>query len=281
MKALAPLLVGILLAINGGAVARPLDDVVKSGRITIFVYKNYQPYSWEESGRMTGIDVDIAGEIASNLGVELELLVREADESVDDDLRVNVWKGDLVSHKAADIMLHVPYDRTLEIRSESMAILFNPYFDEEVAVAYDAEKLENVETFGRFVTNPIAVEVDTVGDFFLSNAFRGQLHQSIRRGRYFMDAVSTLEKGEAPALMASRAQAEWVKNRNPDKNIKIAQPPTPGIVRSHWPIGMAVRHDSRDLGYKAGDIITQLRESGKLADIFARYGVTYIEPKVE
>jgi hypothetical protein len=37
---------------------RPLDDVIESGRITIFVYDDYAPYSWrDDSGEMVGIDV--------------------------------------------------------------------------------------------------------------------------------------------------------------------------------------------------------------------------------
>lgn len=249
--------------------------------MTIFVYKNFQPYSWEEDGEVVGIDADIARAIADGLGVELRLLVREADENVDDDLRVNIWKGDLIHRQAADIMLHVPYDRELEIRAESLAVLFNPYFGEEIALAYDGDVIPKVETFARFVSKPIAVELDTVSDFFLSGAFRGQLHQSIRRGRTFMDAVRLFEEGTVPALMATKAQLQWVAFRNPERNIRIAKPPMPGIVRDRWPIGMAVKEDSRDLGYAVGDVITSLKENGKLQAIFARYGVDYQEPPLD
>lgn len=261
--------------------ARPQEDVERSGYVTIFVYKNFQPYSWEEDGEVVGIDADIARAIAEGLGVELRLLVREADENVDDDLRVNIWKGDLIHRQAADIMLHVPYDRELEIRAESLAVLFNPYFGEEVGVAYDGDVIPSVETFARFVSKPIAVELDTVSDFFLSGAFRGQLHQSIRRGRTFMDAVRLFEEGTVPALMATKAQLQWVAFRNPDRNIQIAKPPMPGIIRDSWPIGMAVKEDSRDLGYAVGDVITSLKENGKLQAIFARYGVDYQEPPLD
>ena len=264
------------------AEARPLDDVIESGRITIFVYDDYAPYSWrDDSGEMVGIDVDLAKELAAYHDLELDLLVRGADETVDDDLRVNVWRGDIVYNKAADIMLHVPYDRQLEIRSESLAILFNPYFGEEFAVAVNRERIPELTTFGSFVTRPIAVEVDTAGDFFLSNAFNGQLHGSIRRGRLFGDAVDLFRNEEVAALMATRAQAEWVSYTSPDLDIYIAKPPMPGIVRKEWPIAMAVRHDSRDLGYAMGEALQQLIESGRLAEICAAYGVTYVPPHLE
>ncbi len=271
----------IVMAAFSFASARPLDDVLKAGRITIFVYADYPPWSWKKDGGMTGIDVEIAREIASGLGVGLDLLVRQGDENVDDDLRVNVWKGDLVEHKAADVMLHVPYDRTLEIRAESMAVLFNPYFGEEHAVVYDKDQLPELSTFARFVYKPIAVENDSASDFFLSNAFRGQLLQSIRRGRTLFDAFDIFVLGRAPALMGSRAQVEYVATLAAGRNLAIVQPPMPGIVRRRWPIGMAVKQDSRDLGYAVGDVMEKLRASGKLEAICARYGVSYRPPVIE
>ncbi len=263
------------------ASARPVDEVIASGEITVFVYADYAPYSWKEGEKIIGIDADIGRAMAKHLGVKINFLIRGADENVDDDLRVNIWKGDLIHRKAADVMMHVPFDRELETRAESRAVLFNPYFGEQIAVVVDADKLPEVKTYGRFTSTPIAVELDTAGDFFLSNAFRGQLHQSIRRGRTFTDAVELIESGKTPALMASRAQTEWVKFRNPERNFKVVQPPAPGLVRRQWPIGMAVRQDSRDLGYALGDAITAMQKSGEFKAIFARYGVSLLEPVIK
>ncbi|EBW9044142.1 ABC transporter substrate-binding protein, partial [Salmonella enterica subsp. enterica serovar Enteritidis] len=39
-----------LLSFQDLAVARPLDDVVKSGYIDIAVYEDFKPYSWSENG---------------------------------------------------------------------------------------------------------------------------------------------------------------------------------------------------------------------------------------
>ena len=115
--------------------ARPYDDVLKAGRIVIFVYADNPPWSFRKDGNMVGIDVDIAREIAEGLGVDLELLVRQADENVDDDLRVNVWKGDIVGRKAADIMLHVPYDVEYACRFDQV-VFTGQYAVERLAIAY-------------------------------------------------------------------------------------------------------------------------------------------------
>lgn len=272
---------GILLALATAFVtavsARPLDDVTDSGEITIFVYSDYAPYSYEVDGEAVGIDVDIARELASSLGVELKLLMRGADENLDDDLRINIWKGDLIHRKVADVMMHVPVDPEVDHRNE-FAVIMGGYFQESVAVIFDKDVVPEVKTFGRFVSQQIGAEIDTAYDFFLSSAFRGQLLQSVRRGRTFDDAVALYAGGEVPALLASRAQTEWVLTQTPELNSAIAQPPMPGMVRLGWPIGISIKHDSRDLGYALTDVLSEMQSSGKLDAIYKRYGVTYLAP---
>ncbi len=282
IKIITKAALGILLclAITSIAEARPLDDVVDSGEITIFVYSDYAPYSYEQDGKAVGIDVDIAKELANALGVELKLLMRGADENLDDDLRINIWKGDLIHRKVADVMMHVPVDYEVDNRNE-FAVIMGGYFQETVAVIFNKDVIPEVKTFGRFVSQQIGVELDTGYDFFLSSAFRGQLLQSVRRGRTFKDAVALYADGEVPALLASRAQTEWVATQTPGLNSSVVQPPMPGMVRLGWPIGISVKHDSRDLGYELTDVLSELQNSGKLAAIYKQYGVTYLPPIIE
>ena len=270
------------LSASSWVMARPVDEVVDSGKITIFVYSDYAPYSWEDDNGAHGIDVEIGRHIGKYLGVDVEFLIRGADENLDDDLRVNIWKGDLIHRRFADVMLHAPFDREVDIRNE-FAVLSSPYFQEKMALVHNVNVMPEVKTFGSFVTNPIAVELDTAGDFFLSNAFRGQLHQSMRRGRTFTDAQALYNNGEVPALLASRAQTEWVAHEAAKLGIesRISQPPMPGIVRKGWPVGIAVKHDSRDLAYAVGDALSDLIDSGEMVKIYERYGVTWFAPELK
>lgn len=261
------------------SVARPIDEVTDSGYITVFVYQDYAPYSWkDDNGELHGIDVEIARRFAESLDVEIRFLVRGADENVDDDLRINLWKGDLIHRKVADLMMHVPYDRELDNRNE-FVVLMSPYFLEEMAIVTDTSKLPEVETFGRFLNTPIAVELDTVGDFFLSNAFRGQLHKSIRRGRTFEEVVQLFREGTVSAAMGSKAQMEWIADQSGDISTDIFQPPMPGIVRKSWPVGFGIKHDSRDLGYALTDVATELINSGEMESIATKYGVVFKAPE--
>ena len=82
--------------------------------------------------------------------------------------------------------------------------------------------------------------------------------------------------GEVGALLGSRAQAEWVAFSAPDIDSEVSKPPMPGIVRTGWPIGIAVKHDSRDLGYALGDVLTEMIESGDMKALYAKYGVEWL-----
>lgn len=276
----ASVLLTAALSIGSAVQARPLDDVVDSGKITVFAYSDYAPYSWVDESGPQGIDIELARRFGTELGVEVEFLIRGADENLDDDLRVNIWKGDLVHRQVADVMMHVPFDREVDIRNE-LAVLTSPYYQEEMAVVFNTDKHPKVDTFGRFVSNPIAVELDTAGDFFLSSAFRGKLQQSIRRGRTFGDTQALYASGEVDALMGSRAQAQWVAFKAEGVNSKVVQPPMPGIVRTGWPIGIAVKHDSRDLGYALGDVLSALMQSGEINSIYSDYGVEWEAPQLK
>lgn len=262
--------------------ARPIDDVVRSGYLDVAVYADFAPWSWrDEDGAPRGIDVDIAAELAKAIGVEIRYMVRIAGETVDADLRSNIWRGDIVGRKMADVMMHVPQDRgliapvpgELEPRNELVHFCCG-YHLETFAVVVDPDIIK-ADTFAPFVRRKIAVEVDTVPDFFLSAAFGGQLNNSIVRSRTFERAAQAFNGGEVTAVMATRAQAEWIV-KNTERPTRIMEPPTPGIVRADWPVGIAVRTDSRDLAYEFGSVLENLHDTGRLKEIMAAYGVTYV-----
>ena len=55
----------------------------------------------------------------------------------------------------------------------------------------------------------------------------------------------------------------------------------PGVVRTRWTVGTAVRDNSRDLGYAIGNTLAELHDSGELARIFTAHGVTYVAPSAK
>lgn len=258
--------------------ARPLDEVVKSGTLVIAVYRDFAPWSFEENGTLTGIDVEIGRMLAAYLKVEPKFLSRMAGEEVDDDLRSNVWRGDIVEHVRADVMLHVPVDPGLALRND-MVVICCAYEQERMAVAIEPDAVP-VKSYGAFRSRNVAVEGGSTADVLLSALYNGALSANIRRLQSFDAAVEQFADGAVPALMATRAQAEWAaaKARHP---VSVEEWPLLGVVRSSWPVGFAVRVDAHDLAYALEDAITAAAKDGRLAAIHARFNVTWQPPSTE
>ena len=79
--------------------------------------------------------------------------------------------------------------------------------------------------------------------------------------------------------MGSKAQTQWIANQSPEVESQIFQPPMPGIVRKSWPVGIGIKHDSRDLGYALTDVAFELIQSGEMEAIANKYGVSFTAPE--
>jgi polar amino acid transport system substrate-binding protein len=71
----AALIAAAVLAVTSPAVARTLDEIVKSGAIKVGVNPTLPPLGkFDEKNEIVGFDVDFANEVAKMLGVKLEVV---------------------------------------------------------------------------------------------------------------------------------------------------------------------------------------------------------------
>ncbi len=260
----------------GSPLPRPLEDIVASKYISIFVYENFPPYSYfNDDKQLIGVDVEIGIKLAEALGVTPRFFIRDGDESVDDDLRNNIWKGHYIGGGVADVMMHVPVDDELRARN-TLTVIFGRYYTERMSLILDPAKVGKAETLAPFLSSKIGVELDTLGDFYLSSpsTLGGRMRSQVIRYRDFGAAMEGLKKNEVAGLMGPRGQLEAAV-KAAKRPFTVSSPPFPGMTIPRWDIGMAVSHQNRALGYKLGDIIIELRESGELKKIFNKFGLSY------
>ncbi len=255
--------------------ARPLDEVKTSGELLIAVYDDFAPYSFEKDGQPHGVDVEIGRALAEKLGVKPKFVLRMAGENVSDDLRVNLWQGPRTGGGVVDVMLHVPAAKELGLKDE-FVFPIGRYYSERVALLVDPAKVGANETLALFISHPIGVELDTLADMYVSSpqTAEGKIGQNAFRYRNFDAAIEGLKKGEVAGLLGPQAQLEWAA-REVGRPVKVGRPPMPGLEVTGWDVGIAVKADSRDLGYKLVDTLTEMRKSGALTEIFKQYGLTY------
>ncbi|MFW2544455.1 transporter substrate-binding domain-containing protein [Primorskyibacter sp. 2E107] len=256
-------------------VGQDFDQIVERGYLTVAVYEDYPPYSWEEAGQPRGIDVDIAQLIAEDMGVDLRVSLIAAGENLEADLRHAIWKGPVVGGAVSNVMMRVPYDSTFRCRVEQV-VFGGLYQEESIAIAYRVSDYPDggpVPAYFRF--DSVAVENDSLSDFYLTSFAGGQTAAGVRRYPTMDAAMEALNAGETMAAMGPLAQLEFFRG----DGVAVHQPPLPGLAKSRWPLGTAVHFSYRGLSYTVEDAIAAALADGRIAGIYEKYGLTHQPPE--
>lgn len=257
------------------AEAAPLEKVKETGILRVGLYDNNRPWSWDDGGKTVGIDADIARAVAEALGVRVDLALFAADEDVSDDLRNVVWRGGLLGFRPCDVMMHVPFDRKF-MADQDQVVVLAPYYREAftaICAADSARDCEAVPTV--FRGRRLAAELDSIPDFYLMGSFGGVLRPDLTHYPTGYDAASAVQAGKADFAVATRAQIDAVLADQPGGGGKRRQGPLPAMMSPGWDIGIAVKENSRSLGFAVEDIMNGMADDGQLAAIFAKYGTEW------
>lgn len=258
--------------------ARKLDDVKESGVLNAVVYYDNPPYSWEDpkTGEGRGIEADLARAVAREMGLKLNLLVRIAGESADDDVRSNIWQGPRTGGLKGDVMFHVPTDREFIGRNQ-MAAISNPYHHEQFVIAVHPDLVTDTSSLDAFKTQKVSVRFSNAGHYFLAFTMDGQLKTNVSPYMQFNDAVDVFKKREVAGLMGPRGDVEAALTGS-GLDVEYITPEFPATLVSAWNVGTAVHTDARDVGYAVGRALKKLEASGEMAKIFKKHGVTRVAP---
>lgn len=252
-----------------------MDTIQDQGHMLFAVYDDYPPYSWKEAGKPRGVDIEIARIIAEDLGVEARFNFVAAGENLDADLRNNIWKGALIGGRIANVMMRVPYDSAFKCRVEQV-VFTGQYSSESIAIAYDKASYPDekpVPAYFRFDT--VAVENDSISDFYLTSIARGQLNDKVQRYTDMVEAMEALNEGKTKAAMGPLAQLEY----GLEDGTAIHQPPLAGFAVSEWTLGVAVNFSFRPLSYAVDDAVNYALQDGRIAAIFESYGLSFQPPE--
>jgi polar amino acid transport system substrate-binding protein len=255
-----------------------LTRIKEKGVIEVAVYENNPPYSYRDKGHTSGVDVDVARALAKQLGVSASLRLVGADETMEDDLRNNVWKGHYLGGGVADVMLRVPYDAEFG-RMNDHVRLVAPYHREQIVVALDPKYGTREHALGVFTHEKVGVELDTLADFYLLSALNGRIRDNVVHFTNVRQATEALMKGEVAGVMAPRSELEaGLGARLGDFSVGPMQ--MTGMRESGWDVGAAVKAGYDDLGDAVDQAMQSLRKDGELQKIFKHYGLTYQLPSV-
>nr|WP_043918422.1 transporter substrate-binding domain-containing protein [Jannaschia aquimarina] len=256
-------------------VGQELDVIQERGWILIAVYEDFPPYSWEEGGEARGIDVEIGRLIAEDLGVEPRFTFVDAGETLETDLRVNLWQGGVIGGRVANVMMRIPYDARFACRVEQV-VFTGQYAGERIAIAYsEAAYPDDPPTPAYFRYDTVSVENDSISDFYLSAFAGGQVRSNVRRFPTMAEAMDALAAGEVQAAMGPLSQIEF----GLAEGLAAHTPPLPGFAVGQWTIGLGVNFQYRPLAYSVDDAIWAALSDGRIEEIHRSYGVSFQQPE--
>lgn len=247
------------------------SKIQQSGALKVAVYNDFAPYS----DHSAGIDVDVAEALAKKLGLKLSLLPFPAGENLSDDLRNMVWKGHYLGYGPADVMLHVPVEPLLMKQNDKVRI-FAPYQVETVRLARSAKSIPAYTGLDSLQGKTVGVEKVSIAAMVMLGEGNGRFRDNVRIFDTAAQALEQLKAGKIDAVLANRSEIE--ASLKSDPAFPLDEADFQRLPRAGWAVGMAVRKDDQDVAKLLQSAMNDLRSSGELQTIFAKYGVHLVQP---
>jgi ABC-type amino acid transport substrate-binding protein len=254
-----------------GAAHADLDQLKHTGILKVAVYRDMPPFSDKGSG----IDIDLANALASKLGLHASFLPFDAGEQLNDDLRNMVWKGHYLGYGPADVMMHVPVDKMLMAQNGKVEI-FAPYYRDRVRLVRDTEKIPSCESIDCVAGQRVGVEKVSIAAMVLLGEQDGRFRNDVKIYDSASEAVEKLKAGEVAAVLATQSEIE--PGIKADPRYALSDVNFPRLPPAGWVIGMSVKKENVELARALQAAANELAESGELAKIFAKHGVSLTKP---
>lgn len=198
----------------------------------------FAPYEYYDDGEIVGVDIDIAREIAKEMGKELVV------KDVAFDSIINEVKTGKADFGAAGISY-------TDERAKQVDFSINYSTSNQVVVVKNGSNIRDVNNIDG---KKIAVQLGSVADTYVTSNFK---NSEIVREKKYLAAIQDLKDGKADAVVMDELPAkEMVKNNN---DIMILS----GNLASDS-YGMIVKKGNTKLLNTIDKVLNRLKEDGKI-----------------
>jgi polar amino acid transport system substrate-binding protein len=244
----------IVLAGCGKSTATPgegsgtLGKIIETGKIVVGTSADYPPYEFrllnDEEGDIVGIDIDIANEIARELGVKLE---------VKDILFSKLFD----SLNAGEIDMIIAGIAPTEKRKE-VADFSDVYYQAIQEMLIRADETRTIKSIEDLRGKKVGVQKDSIQEESARNQIKGAefiLEEKVT------ELVAALKQGDIDALILEKPVADSFALRNSDL-ISIAA----GVDDQRMGSAIAVRKGNDELLQKINEVLRKLKDGNKIAE---------------
>lgn len=227
-----------------------VESIRQRGKLVVATDATWPPWEWVSGGRVVGWDIDIAREIASSLGVQLEVR----------DLK---WPGPLESVRAGLVDLAISAITWTPEREEVMEFSM-PYYQESIVVMVPTSR-GDIRGVQDLYGKTVGVQVGTTHDEWATENLEKPGKASVRRyDKMYPYMVEALLRGDVDAIILDRSIATALAKKFAQLKVAFEIPGTAGYI------SVAVPKCAHDLKLAVDRVIYNLTQSGKLDEIFRR-----------
>lgn len=236
-----------LLSVGPSAHADTLDDIRKAGKVRVAIDTAIPPFGMtDDKMQPTGSDVDVARQLAKDLGVQLEIVTTTGPTRIP-----------MLQTNKADIVIS-----TLSITPDRAKVIdFTvPYADHPSVVA--GLKSVQIKELSDLDGKKVAVVRGTTQDTDLTQKAKGA--QIVR---YEDDATMALAvaSGQVDILATARSLLPAISKKNPARTVE------PKITMQTNYLAIGVRKDEPKLLAWLNDWVKTNLKNGKLGAIYKQY----------
>ena len=208
----------------------------KKEKIVLVTEAGFAPYEYYDNGKIVGVDIDIANEIAKALDMELEIKDVYFDSIINE---VKTKKSDFgaagisyTEERAKEVNFSIDY-----MISRQVIIVKNDSFITSPSDLFDQR---------------IAVQLGSVADSYITEELP---NITLVREKKFLAAIQDLMDNKVDCVVMDEVPAKELMN----DTLKILDD---ALVIDHY--GMIVSKDNNALLSKINEVITNLKETGKI-----------------
>ncbi|MBO6054074.1 MAG: amino acid ABC transporter substrate-binding protein [Oscillospiraceae bacterium] len=193
---LALVLVLSLCACSSGKTAQSSVKTVTSGKLTMATNSQFPPYEFYEGDKIVGIDAEIAGAIASKLGLELVIEDMEFDSII-------------TAVKTGKVDIGMAGMTVTDERKESVDFTESYATGVQVIIVADGSPIASVDDlFAEGANHVIGVQRNTTGDLYCTWDIEDEGLGTVDRYSKGADAVQALKAGKVDCVVIDNEPAK-------------------------------------------------------------------------
>lgn len=217
----------------------------RAERLIMVTEASFDPYEYYSDGKIVGVDVDIANEIAKEMGKKL----------VVKDVAFDSIIHELKSGKADIGVAGISYS---EERAKQVDFSINYTTSKQVVIVRKNSKINNVEEIDN---KKIAVQLGSVADLYVSEKYD---NKNIVRQKKYLAAIQDLKDNKVDCVVMDELPAKQIVNENND--IKILND---SLAEDNY--GIIVDKGNIELLQVINKVINRLKEEGKIEEYVLKH----------